>query len=482
MNDAIKMFKEKGPDVCEVYSQPRVVAEAGMRRFGQTQLKPGWSLDLTQVDPEDGLPWGLSDRKKVRKLWRLVKDGKPYCLICSPPCTMYCPLQAWNKSKFSAEEWEKKLQQARKHLQLCLELCKYQRSQNRFFIFEHPASAKSWQLPELKELKSLDGAYAVEFDMCRFGMVAKDDDGVVRPVQKETRMITNSWEVARRLNMKCPNRKQAGKPHEKHQHTKLLGGKAKHCQVYPKELCRALCAGIAAQKRAERLRAVGMPIMSLEQMQEIAGEACTKELNAVGLSGKQDFVQSDEGEGSEKNPSEALHEKLDGWWATDDVNGEALDPEKVMAARREELAYFRSMGVYKKVPLSEAAAAGQKTIAVRWIDINKGDRETPVYRSRLVAKEFRRGAQQEPELFAPTPPTECLKMCLSKLATRGRDYKLLYLDVSRAFFYARAERPVFVKLPQEDALGGYCAKLYQCMSGPRDAAARWVECYFKALE
>ena len=36
----------------------------------------------------------------------------------------------------------------------------------------------------------------------------------------------------------------------------------------------------------------------------------------------------------------------------------------------------------------EALKRGIKIVAVRWIDINKGDSKTPLYRSRLVAKEF----------------------------------------------------------------------------------------------
>lgn len=180
-----------------------------------------------------------------------------------------------------------------------------------------------------------------------------------------------------------------------------------------------------------------------------------------------------------------LHEKLEGWWAKDAVSGEQLVPGMVNAARREEMAYFKSMCVYKKVPLTEAAQAGQKPIAVRWIDINKWDRESPAYRSRLVANEFRRGAQQEPELFAPTPPTECLNTCLSKLATKGADHKVLYFDVSRAFFYAKVERPVFVKLPAEDLEPGdenKCGRLLMSMYGTRDAAVNWHHEYVAALE
>ena len=142
--------------------------------------------------------------------------------------------------------------------------------------------------------------------------------------------------------------------------------------------------------------------------------------------------------------------------------------------RKEELEYFRSMGVYEKVPLDEAVkATGKGPIAVRWIDINKGDSQCPVYRSRLVAKEFRKGQQQDPARFAATPPSECLKMVRRRLATNGRGYKLLYLDVSRAFFYARAVRPVYVKLPDEDKEEGdehRCGKLLMSMYGTRDAA------------
>ena len=167
--------------------------------------------------------------------------------------------------------------------------------------------------------------------------------------------------------------------------------------------------------------------MSLEEMDTVALEAVRKEADINEASGKQDFGVS---------PSAMLHEDAaEGWWAKDDVSGEPLDPAMVRAARKEELAYFRSMGVYEKVPVARAIEeTGRKPIAVRWIDINKGYRECPVYRSRLVANEFRKSAQQDPELFAATPPSECLKMCLSKLATKQMDYTVLYLDVSRALF------------------------------------------------
>ena len=39
--------------------------------------------------------------------------------------------------------------------------------------------------------------------------------------------------------------------------------------------------------------------------------------------------------------------------AWDDVSGKELDPQKVMIARREEMEYYKKMGVYDKVPIEE---------------------------------------------------------------------------------------------------------------------------------
>ena len=55
--------------------------------------------------------------------------------------------------------------------------------------------------------------------------------------------------------------------------------------------------------------------------------------------------------------------------------------------------------------------------------------------------------------------------------------KLLFIDVSRAYFYAPARRPVYVALPQEDFEEGMCGRLNVSMYGTRDAAANWEAKY-----
>ena len=68
-------------------------------------------------------------------------------------------------------------------------------------------------------------------------------------------------------------------------------------------------------------------------------------------------------------------------------------------------------------------------------------------------------------------------MLLSKMVS-NRKFNMLFADESRAYFYAPALRPVYVKLPEEDKKEGHgnrCAKLMASMYGTRDAALNWTQ-------
>ena len=101
-----------------------------------------------------------------------------------------------------------------------------------------------------------------------------------------------------------------------------------------------------------------------------------------------------------------------------------------------------------------------------------------------MAKEIKRGASDD--MLAATPPLDAKKslfsMAMSQFA-RGRARSmhgtqiLLFIDVCRAYFYARARRPVYVTLPDEDAEEGKCGKLNRSMYGTRDAASTWKDKY-----
>jgi len=135
----------------------------------------------------------------------------------------------------------------------------------------------------------------------------------------------------------------------------------------------------------------------------------------------------------------------------DDLSGKKLKPNLVKKAREEEMEEFNKHMVYKKVPLAKAwSSTGKKPIAVRWVDVNKGDEQDPNYRSRLVAKEIKKYSDWS--LFAATPPWEAIKLLFSLAVTEGRGWKdtkekgkkIEVSDVRRAYFYAKARRQVFV--------------------------------------
>jgi len=169
----------------------------------------------------------------------------------------------------------------------------------------------------------------------------------------------------------------------------------------------------------------------------------------------------------------------------DEVSGNRLNSEEVVAARLDEIKQLHSHHVYDKVPLTECwESTGRNPVKVKWIDINKGDNVNHEYRSRLVAKEIK--MDKRLDLFAATPPLEAKKLFFSAAVTEGIGYdagyqqsgmKIDFIDISRAFFQADAIREVYVELPAEDAADGMCAKLKKSMYGTRDAAQNWGYAY-----
>ena len=81
LKDALETFSRKGADVVEIYSQPRITQEAAVRRYGKTELVPGWSLDLTRNDPKTGEPWDLSDKKVQSRVDKMIRSCEPMFVI-----------------------------------------------------------------------------------------------------------------------------------------------------------------------------------------------------------------------------------------------------------------------------------------------------------------------------------------------------------------------------------------------------------------
>ena len=84
------------------------------------------------------------------------------------------------------------------------------------------------------------------------------------------------------------------------------------------------------------------------------------------------------------------------------------------------------------------------------------------------------------------PPLEGLKILCSlltsmKRSTSGKQLTLKLTDISRAHFYGKAERRIFVTLPEGDEEHGKCGLLKRTMYGTRDASAVWQRSYTTLL-
>ena len=86
------------------------------------------------------------------------------------------------------------------------------------------------------------------------------------------------------------------------------------------------------------------------------------------------------------------------------------------------------------------------------VDTNKAFEEEPMQiQWRSVAREFRNG--DRPDSCAGTLPLDALKAIISIAASHSPEFSLMHVDVSRAYFHAKAQKPVLVKLPAEDCSG-----------------------------
>ena len=86
---------------------------------------------------------------------------------------MFSILQNGNRGRFTKAQWDEKMAAAKVHIDFSLKLFELQRRMGNHFIYEHPRTATSWQLPEMKEFMKKTGVIEVLANMCRFGMTTK---------------------------------------------------------------------------------------------------------------------------------------------------------------------------------------------------------------------------------------------------------------------------------------------------------------------
>ena len=173
----------------------------------------------------------------------------------------------------------------------------------------------------------------------------------------------------------------------------------------------------------------------------------------------------------------------------DNLTGKALKHEKVIEARLDEIEALQDMGVWEVVPVAECMRKTQKKpIRGRWVDVNKGDDQMEVYRSRYVAMELMHqyGGATRDGLFAAMPPLEKMRLLLSYVASRQNrkiPHKLTFIDISNAYLHADVlNDSIYVELHGEMNMPNMCGRLLRALYGTRQAARAWEEEYTETLK
>ena len=130
-------------DLSEIYSPARI-AQACLR-FG---LTAGDSMDLLTG-------YDFDKAEDRRRAFKNVAEKKPRVLVGSPPCTLFSSLMRWCRSRYGGgPKWEADYQEkylkARRHVEFCAKLYRFQVANARHFLHEHPWSASSWDLTALR--------------------------------------------------------------------------------------------------------------------------------------------------------------------------------------------------------------------------------------------------------------------------------------------------------------------------------------------
>ena len=179
--------------VGEYYSVPRVVpavcklvCSVGLCLQGGFRKKignPSLSLDLCNG-------WDFKKACNQKLSLRLLNLLPVLFLILSPPCTAFSSLNhLWNYPKLDRQEKERRLAVGRAFVTHAMQCARVQWEEGRYFLYEHPATASSWQLGEVKAVEALPGVKCVVFDQCMTGLKSKVGKF---HMCKRTRLMTNS--------------------------------------------------------------------------------------------------------------------------------------------------------------------------------------------------------------------------------------------------------------------------------------------------
>ena len=432
--DTFETDDEMGRDASCIF-QKRDDKEAPDRIEGNMSrrwnIKRGIIMDLGTRD-ESGEQWNFDSRDKRNRIREYITNRKPLLVIGSHVQAVVSSIEVERLQDMSQDTAQDIIARNLEHQEFLADMYRIQAEQGRYFMHEIVEGAASGTSRGITRLRRGE-----EIGTARIGSWQHEGGE-----EKGVNMITNARDIARCLD----------RVHGIIEHRYEHGDEEQ--DRYGREGEKAIIAGLLRTMRRDG------------RIDDTFASECV--MSVEDNSANQGYVEE--------------------LW--DNLSGEWLEGDMVREARKEEMEEFKKHEVYIKVPMQECyERTGAAPIGTRWVDINKGDKIHPEYRSRLVAQEI--NVDKREDLFAATPPLEAKKILMSLAVTEGVGYrkggkdkgmKLDFIDVRRAYFHARARREVYVKLPAEDSEEGMCGKLNKAMYGTRDAAQNWEYAYIEWLE
>ena len=105
-------------------------------------------------------------------------------------------------------------------------------------MFEHPKTATSWDIDELRQLSETPGVFWEAGDLCMHGLKTRDHDGGEAAAKKPTGFLSTSWCILEEVAILCDGT---------HTHCSLMGGRAAAAAKYTPQMCGAICRGLRRQ-------------------------------------------------------------------------------------------------------------------------------------------------------------------------------------------------------------------------------------------
>jgi len=124
------------------------------------------------------------------------------------------------------------MEKAIKMLNLCIKIAEFQLKHGRYFYFEHPFGASSWEAPLMQQLLRHSQVELSKIDMCAYGLVSPRNV----PMKKSTGILHNIPALSPMLVLRCDG---------SHKHDRIEGSiSGCKCslwaQKYPKFFCQTL--------------------------------------------------------------------------------------------------------------------------------------------------------------------------------------------------------------------------------------------------